>query len=177
MDVNSQLLELCSITVGGEASTSSIWDTEQTSDDMHSRFASIDSLLEIYVRGFTYTYSIADLPSRVRVDAILIMSLSIAKEKTVNSAGEEARTDVEERLERLFWSPNQFITVWESSLSPCDIQYSALDYVLWFGDTRELQTNLVVLRAEKPLDEMVEKQYCSAALAATGQSPLSRQKQ
>ncbi|KAL3451565.1 hypothetical protein BJX65DRAFT_268113 [Aspergillus insuetus] len=177
MNVKSQLLELCGITPASEASTSSIWDTKQTSDDMRSRFASIDSLLEIYVRGFTSTDSIADLPSRVRVDAILIMSLGIAKEKLVNSVGEEARTDMEERLERLFWSPNQFITVSEPSLSPCDIQYLALDYVLWFGDTRELQTNLVVLRAEEPLDEVVEKQYCSAALAATAMIHHCRAKQ
>jgi hypothetical protein len=171
MDVNSQFLELCGITARTEASSSSsIWDTNPTSDDTRQRFASVDSLLKDYARGFTLTDNVADLPSRIRVDAILIMSLGIAKEKLLESLAGQARCETEKRLETLFWSPDQFISVPELLLSPSGIQYPALDYVLWFGDTRKLQTNLVVLRVDESLDQVVEEQYCLAALAATCQS-------
>ncbi|KAJ0416358.1 hypothetical protein BJY00DRAFT_304238 [Aspergillus carlsbadensis] len=167
VDVKRQLLELCGITASSETSSSNIWDTEHTSADTRERFASIDSLLRIYAGGFTSTDSITDLPSRILVDAILIMSLGVAKEKLVNSVGEEARMDAEKRLEELFWSPNQLINVSESSLDACDIKPLAPDYVLWFGDTRKLQANLIVLRAAQPLNGIVEEQYRFAAFAAT----------
>ncbi|CEN61105.1 hypothetical protein ASPCAL07770 [Aspergillus calidoustus] len=171
MDVKSQLLELCGITARTEASSSSsIWDINPTSDDTRQRFASVNSLLKDYARGFTLTDNVADLPSRIRVDAILIMSLGIAKEKFLESLAGHARCETEKRLETLFWSPDQFISVPEPLLSPSGIQYPALDYVLWFGDTRKLQTNLVVLRVDESLDQVVEEQYCLAALAATCQS-------
>jgi hypothetical protein len=171
MDVKSQLLELCGITARTEASSSSsICDINPTSDDTRQRFASVNSLLKDYAKGFTLTDNVADLPSRIRVDAILIISLGIAKERLLESLAGQARCEKEKRLETLFWSPDQFISVPESLLSPCGIQYAALDYVLWFGDTRELQTNLVVLRVDEPLGKVVEEQYCFAALASAGQS-------
>ncbi|KAL2847359.1 hypothetical protein BJX68DRAFT_268226 [Aspergillus pseudodeflectus] len=167
MDVKSELLELCGITASSQASSSSrsIWDINSTSDDTRQRFASVNFLLRDYASGFTSTDNVADLASRIRVDAILIMSLGIAKEKLLESLAGQARCVTEKRLETLFWSPDQFISVPESLLSHCGIQYAALDYVLWFGDTRELQTNLVVLRVDEPLGEVVEEQYCFAALA------------
>ncbi|KAL3486768.1 hypothetical protein BJX62DRAFT_241642 [Aspergillus germanicus] len=170
MEVKSQLLELCGITESSQASSSRIWGTHETSNNTREQFASVDSLLKDYVRGFTTTDNIADLPSRMRVDAVLIMSLGLAKEKVVRGLAGQARRDAEEQLETLFWSANQLITMSEESiLSPCGIRSAVLDYVLWFGDTRQLQTNLVVLRVEEPLDQVdvVEEQYCFAALAAT----------
>ncbi|KAL3455953.1 hypothetical protein BJX64DRAFT_294562 [Aspergillus heterothallicus] len=139
MNVKSQLLELCGITPASEGGTSSIWDTKQTSDDARERFASINPLLEIYVKK----------PVLAR------------KTRCTHT---------------LFWSPNQFITVPDSGLDPCSIQYAALDYVLWFGDTRKLQTNLVVLRVDEPLDGLVEEQYCFAGLAATAMIHHGRDK-
>jgi hypothetical protein len=174
MNIKSKVLELCGITDSTEASSSStIWDTNQTSNDTREQFASVYSLLEDYVRGITSADNIDDLPCQMRVDTILILSLDLAKEKVVQSLGEQARRDVEKRLETLFWGDDQFITVPEPVLGPCGTQTAALDHVLWFGDTRELQTNLIVLRAEEPLNEVAEEQYCFVALTATGQSALS----
>ncbi|KAL3475728.1 hypothetical protein BJX99DRAFT_259165 [Aspergillus californicus] len=166
INVNSQFLELCGITASSDSNTSSVWDTDQASD-ARERFASVDSLLQNYVAVFTSTDNVADLPCRVRVDVILVMSLGIAKQKLLGSLDAQTRSNAEQQLETLFWGHDQFISVPVSFLNPCDIRSSAIDYVLWYGDTRELQTNLVVLRVDEPLDGVLEKSYCFAALAAT----------
>ncbi|KAL4778346.1 hypothetical protein BJX76DRAFT_352681 [Aspergillus varians] len=166
INVNSQFLELCGITASAESSSSSIWHTDQTSDDARERFASVDSLLRDYVTAFSPTDDVAGLLPRSRVNAILITSLGIAKQKLLKGWAAQVKPDAKRQLKTLFWGHDQFISVPVSFLNPCRIRTSALDYVLWYGNTGELETNLVVLRVDEALDGVVEEQYYFAALAA-----------
>ncbi|KAL2868342.1 uncharacterized protein BJX67DRAFT_54710 [Aspergillus lucknowensis] len=174
MRANSPFLRLCGIRASSE-SNSNIWHTSQTSNNAHEQF-SVTSLLQDYAMGFTSTGNVANLPSRIRVDAILIMSLGIAKQKLINSLDARARSDAEERLGTLFWGHDQVFSVPLSFVNSCIRRSSALDYVLWYGDTRELQANLVVIRVDEELDRVVEGQYFLATLAATAMVHRGRKK-
>lgn len=165
INVSSQFLEKCGIAASTEPS-SSVWNTDQASFDAQERFASVDSLLQNYIAGFSATGDILGLHPRARIDAILVMSLGIAKQKLLKSCDEEAKSDVKRRLETLFWGHNQFISVPVPYSNSCEIRSSALDYVLWYGDRAELETNLVVFRVDEAMDDVVEEQYCLSALAA-----------
>lgn len=166
INVSSQFLETCGITASPESSSSSVWQTEQTSADAHERLASVYSLLQNYITSFSSTDDILGLHPRARIDAILVMSLGIAKQRLLKTCDAQAKSDVKRQLATLFWGHNQFISVPASFSNPCDIRTSALDYVLWYGNTAELETNLVVLRVDEVMDDAVEKRYCLAALAA-----------
>ncbi|KAL2848178.1 hypothetical protein BJY01DRAFT_246503 [Aspergillus pseudoustus] len=187
INVNSQFLELCGITASADSSgssSSSIWHSNQTGSgdddkDARERFASVNSLLRDYVTVFSPTDEVAGLPPRARIDAILIMSLGLAKQKLLRSLSAAtqavASDDAEERLETLFWGHDQVISVPVPLVNPCNIRISVLDYVLWYGDTGGLETNLIVLRMDEALGGMVEEEgqeYYFAALAAICQSLL-----
>ncbi|BCS23407.1 uncharacterized protein APUU_31632A [Aspergillus puulaauensis] len=165
-NVSSQFLETCGITASPESSSNSVWQTDHTSADAQERFASVDSILQSYITGFSSTDDIIGLPPRARVDAILVMSLGIAKQKLLKTCDAQAKPDVKRQLATLFWGHSQFISVPESFSNPCGIRSSALDYVLWYGEAADLETNLVVLRVDEAMGSAVEERYYSAALAA-----------
>lgn len=165
-NVSSQFLETCGITASPESSSNSVWQTDQTSADAQEWFAYVDSILQNYITGFSSTDDIIGLHPRARVDAILVMSLGIAKQKLLKTCDAQAKPDVKRQLATLFWGHSQFISVPESSSNPRGIRSSALDYVLWYGDAAGLEANLVVLRVDEAMDSAVEERYYSAALAA-----------
>lgn len=53
INVSSQFLEACGITASPEPS--SVWQTDKTSADAHERLASVYSLLQNYITGFSST--------------------------------------------------------------------------------------------------------------------------
>lgn len=165
INVSSQFLEKCGIAASTEPS-SSVWNTDQASVDAQERFASVDSLLQNYIAGFSATGDILGLHPRARIDAILVMSLGIAKQKLLKTCDAQAESDARRQLATLFWAENQFISVPVAFSNPCSIGTSALDYVLWYGDTAGLQTNFVVLRVDEAMDDAVEERYFLATLAA-----------
>lgn len=165
-NISSQFLETCGITASPKSNSSSVWQTDHTSTDAQERFASVDSLLQNYITGFSSTDDIIGLHPRARVDAILVMSLGIAKQKLLKTCNAQAKPDVKRQLATVFWGHSQFISVPESFSNPCGIRSSALDYVLWYGDAADLETNLVVLRVDEAMNTAVEERYYSAALAA-----------
>jgi hypothetical protein len=61
-----------------------------------------------------------------------------------------------DNLKKLFWGYEQSITVPGSWSDGSNIKNCVVDYVLWYGDHKELKANLVVLRAEKPIESCAE---------------------
>lgn len=145
---DSQFLSLCGITADNEP-TSRIW--HYTHDP--ERFVSVTSRIQDYATAFTPTGDVRALTARARVDAILIMSLALAKRKRLNSAAAtpQQRRDAENRLETLFWGNEQVVSLRGLSLSSnsCGIRHAVLDDVLWYGDPGELEASLVVVRTEE----------------------------
>ncbi|KAL3457305.1 hypothetical protein BJX64DRAFT_295970 [Aspergillus heterothallicus] len=178
MDANTQFLELCGIRQSRKlASKRAIWNNDLASEDTCERLACTNSKLEDYIMAFTSSGEVADLAVRIRVNAILLMALGVAKQKLVSSLDMKDRPDVERRLGTLFWGLDQVVSVPVSFVNPCDIRSSVFDYVLWYSDTRELKTNLVVIRVDEPMDELLEEQYCLAVMAGTAMIHHGRTKQ
>ncbi|KAL2833002.1 hypothetical protein BDW59DRAFT_157144 [Aspergillus cavernicola] len=169
INVDSQFLQFCGITASSEpSSSSSIWHTDRTDDHAHEQFASVDSLLQDYAQAFTPTGDPDALLTRARVDAILMMSLAIAKKKKLLNSSDDARSDAEQRLQTLFWGHEQVISLPVPFLNPSNIRNSALDYVLWYGNPRELETNLIVVRIDESLDGTDGEQYLPTLAAMYG---------
>lgn len=171
---DSQFLSLCGITASTEP-TSRIW---HYTHDLE-RFVSVTSRIQDYAMAFTPTGDVQALTARARVDAILIMSLALAKRKRLNSAAAtpQQRRDAENRLETLFWGNEQVVSLRRPSLSlnSCGIRHAVLDDVLWYGDPGELEASLVVVRTEELRGDadagMGDVRYL-AVLAAIGISSL-----
>ncbi|KAL2838190.1 hypothetical protein BJY01DRAFT_251092 [Aspergillus pseudoustus] len=164
--VNSEFLELCGITASTEP-RSRIWHYTHEPE----RFASVTSRVQDYATAFMLSEDVRALAPRARVDAILIMSLALAKRKWLTSAEggipQPPRGDAENRLGTLFSAHGQAISLRGLSLNPCDIRYAVMDDVLWYGEPGNPKANLVVVRTEElRVDSgMAEVQYL-AVLAA-----------
>ncbi|KAL2870085.1 uncharacterized protein BJX67DRAFT_378631 [Aspergillus lucknowensis] len=123
-------------------STSKIWRTDLR-DDVSELL-----LLEDYDLALAPTTPAEGhlpIPIRPRVDAILHNLLAKSKRKVQGSADAE-------KLDTLFWGYEHVITRLETECQGKVRDYS-LSYVLWYGDQLKLETNLVVIRAEKPIKD------------------------
>ncbi|KAJ0421222.1 hypothetical protein BJY00DRAFT_312403 [Aspergillus carlsbadensis] len=161
-DVDGRFLEVCGITRSNDP-TSRTWPYTHEPQ----RLAFTTSLLQEYATGFTPTGDVADLPVQVRINAILIMSLAFAKKKVLNRANAQQVSAAEDRLRTLFWGHEQAISLPEPAFSGCEIRRAAIHYVLWYGDPGELETNLVAIRVDQPLDVTGDEISCLSGLAAT----------
>ncbi|KAL4783775.1 hypothetical protein BJX76DRAFT_357679 [Aspergillus varians] len=116
-----------------------IWHLNQTGKASEI-YPSFESLLQDYTLAL---FSPGDdpIPTRPRVDAILHHMLARAKREV------QKPSDIA-TLKTVFWGYDQVISLPDTE---CDgtIWDCSLDYVLWYGDQRELETNLVVILDEK----------------------------
>ncbi|KAL2850534.1 hypothetical protein BJX68DRAFT_266737 [Aspergillus pseudodeflectus] len=172
LNVESLFLEVCGITRSNDP-IRSIWRYTHEPE----RFAFTASLLQEYATGFTLTGEVSDLPARVRINAILVMSLAFAKTKVLGRANARQFSAAEDRLRTLFWGHDQGISLWEAFLSKCEIRQAAIHYVLWYGDPGELETNLVVIRVDEPLHVAGDNVDCLRGLAAASMVHHSRNTQ
>jgi hypothetical protein len=166
LNVDSSFLEVCGITTSN-APIRSIWRYTHEPE----RFAFTASLLQEYATGFTLTGDVSDLPARVRINAILVMSLAFAKKKVLNRANVRQFSAAEDRPRTFFWGHDQGISLGEPFWSSCGIRKAAIHYVLWYGDPGELETNLVVIRVDEPLRVAGDNVDCLCGLAAACKSP------
>ncbi|KAL3481666.1 hypothetical protein BJX99DRAFT_253194 [Aspergillus californicus] len=84
------------------------------------------------------------IPSQPRVDAILHLVLAQVKKKL--------RTKYTlDKLEKVFWSYEQVIALEDPDNGVDNVLDCALDYVLWYGIKRDLETNCVIICAGESL--------------------------
>ncbi|KAL4778827.1 hypothetical protein BJX76DRAFT_362344 [Aspergillus varians] len=102
---------------------------------------------------------------RPRVDAILHYALARAKKEAQNSGsinedtklGSSLRSaDVTARLEATSWDYQREIVLPRTVANNRGVLDCLADYVLWYGDRCKLETNLVVLRARKPIGDWLD---------------------
>ncbi|KAI9372524.1 hypothetical protein BJX61DRAFT_542613 [Aspergillus egyptiacus] len=145
-EVDRSFLAFCGIRESGDR-RGKIWHTDLKDE------APELSVLEDYslALGPTDTDAHVSVPTRPRVDAILHLLLARSKKKVLDSSNAE-------KLNTLFWGYEQVITLPETECKG-NVRDCALDYVLWYGDKLKLQTNLIVIRAQEPIQSARSEQY------------------
>lgn len=156
--VDSSFLDFCEIKTSSSCQSKKIWHLA-SSDNASEPSAYFDALLDDCHLALTpTTLGDADphspVHTRPRVDAILHLLLAQAKRKVLGDLDPES--EAAGTLGTLFWGYEQSITVPGSWSDGNNVRECAVDYVLWYGDQTELKTNLVVLRAEKPIENCAE---------------------
>ncbi|KAL2783186.1 hypothetical protein BJX66DRAFT_319013 [Aspergillus keveii] len=90
------------------------------------------------------------IPAQPRVDVILHLALAQVKKKLQTMY-------TLDKLKTIFWSYEQVIALEDPDNGGDNVLDCTLDYVLWYGDRRILETNCVVICAEEPITS--EEQY------------------
>ncbi|KAL2861894.1 hypothetical protein BJX68DRAFT_223469 [Aspergillus pseudodeflectus] len=90
------------------------------------------------------------MPAQPRVDVILHLALAQVKKKLQTKY-------TLDKLKTIFWSYEQVIALETPGNGGDNVLDCALDYVLWYGNRRNLETNCVVICAEEPIAS--EEQY------------------
>lgn len=152
--IDSSFLDFCQIKTDSSCHSKKIWHLASSGASTPS--AHFDTLLDDYHLALTPTWDTdphSPVHTRPRVDAILHLLLAKAKRKAL---GDLVPAEAADDLSALFWGYEQSITVPGSWSDGSNIKNCVVDYVLWYGDQKELKTNLVVLRAEKPIENCAE---------------------
>jgi hypothetical protein len=98
------------------------------------------------------------IPTQPRVDVILHLALAQVKKKLQTMY-------TLDKLKTIFWSYGQVIALEDPDNGGDNVLDCTLDYVLWYGDRRILETSCVIICAEEPITS--EEQY-SPLVAAMG---------
>lgn len=157
--VDSSFLDFCQIKTGSSCQSKKTWYLS-SSDSTSEPCIYFDTLLDDYHLALTPTHS--PVHTRPRVDIILHLLLAQAKRKVLERLGSE--TEAAKSLGTLFWGYEQSIAVPGSWSDGNNVRECVTDYVLWYGDQTELKTNLVVLRAEEPIESCEEYLPALAAI-------------
>ncbi|OJJ53080.1 hypothetical protein ASPSYDRAFT_541022 [Aspergillus sydowii CBS 593.65] len=158
--VDSSFLDFCQIKTGSSCQSKKTWYLS-SSDSTSEPCIYFDTLLDDYHLALTPTHS--PVHTRPRVDIILHLLLAQAKRKVLERLGSE--TEAAKSLGTLFWGYEQSIAVPGSWSDGNNVRECVTDYVLWYGDQTELKTNLVVLRAEEPIESCEEYLPTLAAIS------------
>ncbi|KAE8331325.1 hypothetical protein BDV39DRAFT_200977 [Aspergillus sergii] len=162
---DSCFFDYCGITENTSASNQSIW---------HVRPPHIAYELPTWFVSLLDDHSLALVPgspfvtsTRPRVDAILHHTLALAKimvEKNADmySCPPFNVDNISKSLVTFSWAYEQHICLPDTFQSEGKILECVADYIFWYGEASNLETNLIVIRAEKPVDKY---QYLSVLAA------------
>ncbi|KAL2827173.1 hypothetical protein BDW59DRAFT_179191 [Aspergillus cavernicola] len=169
--VDDDFLEFCNVAPNtNRQSVKEIWRLDSNQASRIQIPSWLTSLLQDYTLALAVESSVPFLV-RFRVDAILHHTLAMAKERTLEGANAEhglvlslTPDDITSLFETLFWGYQQVICLPHTFATKGDVLECAADYVLWYGDQRKLETNLVLIQAEEPIDGHGDQ--CLPVLAA-----------
>ncbi|KAE8355433.1 hypothetical protein BDV28DRAFT_146107 [Aspergillus coremiiformis] len=155
----------CEITPNTDASNRNIWlsPSDYRQYQMSSSFA---ALLEDYSLALT-PRSTFNTFARPRVDAVLHHTLALTKISTEKNANMYSYPpfnleNIPDILTQVSWAYDQHILLPDTIVRKGNIMECMADYILWYGEKSDLETMLIVMRAERPIDKY---QYLSSLAA------------
>ncbi|RDW59328.1 uncharacterized protein DSM5745_11023 [Aspergillus mulundensis] len=168
IEAEEEFLSFCGI-ASRAGRKSKIWRIDST-DNTSEIPTYLLTLIEDYSIAMRPTGTVATtadipIPSRPRVDAILNHVLATVKRRVLAGLTSQEQSEACGRLQRIFWSYEQVVHLADTAQRQGNILDCAVDYVLWHGDQPGLETNLIVVRAVRPVGTNGDEQ-CRPVLAA-----------
>ncbi|KAL4906378.1 hypothetical protein BDW74DRAFT_176708 [Aspergillus multicolor] len=168
IQAEEEFLTFCGIT-SRAGRRSKIWRIESTDNtsEIPSYLLTLIEDYSIAMRPIESAATAVDnpIPSRPRIDAILNHVLASVKRRVLANLTEQEQSEACGRLQRIFWSYEQVVHLADTAQRQGNILDCAVDYVLWHGNQPGLETNLIVVRASKPVGTNGDEQ-CRPVLAA-----------